>query len=473
MLSCFQQRHFHRLVESVHTPPQAWVLLGCISVIVFVAFTATMFAIVRAFLRLSAVAAPGNLWTKAATTRESSAQSTTTTPTTHAVTAPPITEPRVPHSSLICTIGDHLSTKNNALPPDGVCTIIFYDSLYKPGGSTLSEPFEPNFQRFLDATDAHNLTQFGIGFDYRLRKNTAVIVNDTVEKSQLDSLWQRRIYHYGHVNTPAFGVGLSDMADLINSARTVASLMRDKDINERPVYTAVVLPVLDAPIAEFIVKKLRNAVVDILIGLAHQAAEDKMNPNCLMMPPSFMDSPSNDYPFSLRLWHETFQTIAEARLPTTLALSVGIALRRYRPRYPDPYVEGDSEPRNYSIMHRCTSFEGPQLADVLEVCQNTERNFTWHAAIMSEFTFDKNGSWLFTNDGTRSLRYKLCEAKKDYASLKYTIAAMDIDFSDARFDKLYLLRNLTLCFQNTYNITDVVECCENFDYSPPCHEYHE
>ncbi|XP_077494496.1 uncharacterized protein LOC144105223 [Amblyomma americanum] len=452
------------------------------STLVIVFFIVTMFATVRAFLRLNTLNTPEPLrrkttttsvilWTNPTNTPASPKQTSTTTP---ALTRPPITQTRLPKTSLICTMGDHLSTKSIELPPDGVCTIIFYDSLYKRGGSTLSAPFEKNFQRFLNATDAHNITQFGIGFDYGLRRNTMVLASDPATKTQLESLWQRRIYHIGHVNTPAFNVGVRDIADVIKSAWTIANLMLDKDINERPVYTAVAVPVINVKVAEFIVEQLRTALVDIVIGLAHHVGEDKNKPNCLMMTPSYMDSPSPDYPFSLRLWHEVFQTIGDAQLPTTLAMSVGIPMRRYKPRNPDQCAQGDSDPSKNLIMAPCKTFQGPQLADALEVCQSRtpwEPHLSWDVATWSEYYLDKSGCWLYTNDGTYSLRYKLCEVKTNYTSLKYIIAAMDIDYSDPRFYILLWLQSLIRFFQNVYTVPDMTMFCHALDTYPPCLRY--
>ncbi|KAK8762511.1 hypothetical protein V5799_026220 [Amblyomma americanum] len=240
-------------------------------------------------------------------------------------------------------MGDHLSTKSIELPPDGVCTIIFYDSLYKRGGSTLNAPFEHNFQRFLNATDAHNITQFGIGFDYG---NEALLKACGV----ISALNVNRAYA-----SCAATVGTYPLFSLFRTLRITAQ----------------------------------------------------------------------------RLWHEVFQTIGDAQLPTTLALSVGIPMRRYKPRNPDQCAQGDSDPSKNLIMAPCKTFQGPQLADALE----------------------------------------LCEVKTNYTSLKYIIAAMDIDYSDPRFYILLWLQSLIRFFQNVYTVPDMTMFCHALDTYPPCLRY--
>lgn len=380
------------------------------------------------------------------------------------------TRQREYNGTLVCTVGDGFDPDVISFQ-DGLCTFIFFDSLYKPGGSTLSRPFKKNFQYFLEKAVGSEKTEYGIGIDYAMRKDTS-FATEPATKKQLDELWKSRIHHYGHINTPAFGVKESDIAELIHSIRAIAALMKHKqDLKNKPISTAVLLPIVNERVAKFIVKTMRNAPVSILIGVAHQVGEDKMNPNCLMMPPSFLDSPSTDYPYSLRLWHKVFKIISEAGLPTILALSVGIAIRRYRPRYPDPYVKGDDRPGNYSLTHQCTAFKEPQLLNALQICEGPENNYFWQRvlydnATKSEFWFNKTERWLYTHDGVEGLQAKLCEAKKEYTSFSYVLAPMGIEYADLQFrchhksyQKVSFLSSLAGFFEEEYTSPDAFEEC--------------
>ncbi|KAK8760778.1 hypothetical protein V5799_027955 [Amblyomma americanum] len=69
-------------------------------------------------------------------------------------------------NSLICAVTEHLTRQWYEYPADGLCAIIFYDSLYHNPNNTLEQPHHDLFQYFLDSAGRHTITEYGIGFDF-------------------------------------------------------------------------------------------------------------------------------------------------------------------------------------------------------------------------------------------------------------------------------------------------------------------
>ncbi|KAH6940990.1 hypothetical protein HPB50_011675 [Hyalomma asiaticum] len=86
-------------------------------------------------------------------------------------TSQPALPPSIPKKpldpkSMICTLGESFNRTSFLFPDDGICTLIFYDSLYSAGGFTLAPPYPDKFQYFLEGSRRFTITESGIGFDY-------------------------------------------------------------------------------------------------------------------------------------------------------------------------------------------------------------------------------------------------------------------------------------------------------------------
>ncbi|KAH6936866.1 hypothetical protein HPB50_023808 [Hyalomma asiaticum] len=133
----------------------------------------------------------------------------TTNATPSATTEPPTTGPttttQVPlkPGSLLCTIAQGFTRSTYEFPPDGLCAIIIFDSLYRRQAS-LRPPYQEDFEYFLDTAQRYDQSEFGIGIYQNVTLNaTAVedLVSDSSTKTHLEELWNDyRIYHYAHIN---------------------------------------------------------------------------------------------------------------------------------------------------------------------------------------------------------------------------------------------------------------------------------
>ncbi|XP_065307350.1 uncharacterized protein [Dermacentor albipictus] len=136
------------------------------------------------------------------------APSTTTVvpkpPTAGQTTRPgPTTQAPLPKGSLLCTLGAGFKKSKYTFPPDGLCTIITFHSVYK-GDDTLAPPYKEDFQYFLDTSKQAKYSQFGIGIAQETctdRATMTKLTSNVSTKMHLDELWDRyRIYHYGQVS---------------------------------------------------------------------------------------------------------------------------------------------------------------------------------------------------------------------------------------------------------------------------------
>nr|XP_054930572.1 mucin-7-like [Dermacentor andersoni] len=88
-----------------------------------------------------------------------------TPPTAGQTTTPsPTTQAPLPKGALLCTLQAGFKRSTYRFPPDGLCTIITFDSVYK-SGYTLAPPYKEDFQYFLDTSMQAKHSEFGIGIE--------------------------------------------------------------------------------------------------------------------------------------------------------------------------------------------------------------------------------------------------------------------------------------------------------------------
>ncbi|XP_037526273.1 uncharacterized protein LOC119403406 [Rhipicephalus sanguineus] len=64
---------------------------------------------------------------------------------------------------LVCTVSTSYR-QSTALPSDGVCDYLFYDSLYKGNANAFTEPLGPDVNDFVQRAGQHRTTEFGLSF---------------------------------------------------------------------------------------------------------------------------------------------------------------------------------------------------------------------------------------------------------------------------------------------------------------------
>ncbi|XP_070392192.1 uncharacterized protein [Dermacentor albipictus] len=313
------------------------------------------------------------------------APSTTTVvpkpPTAGQTTRPgPTTQAPLPKGSLLCTLGAGFKKSKYTFPPDGLCTIITFHSVYK-GDDTLAPPYKEDFQYFLDTSKQAKKSEFGIGIAQETCTDRAAmtkLTSNVSTKMHLDELWDRyRIYHYGQVSGSILFRGLVPFVSARLAAtglQMITKIMNDKrHYKLRPSYTILHNWLLYPGDARSIGMALSDVPVDIFVVNVHHDEPDINSVNCRMVPPTIL----------------TADVLEDV-------------------------------PRNW--------FYGIRMA-----CSRPALNNSFYQDRMFNalVTYDITAGLVFTYDSPRNLRTKLCKAKKNATSLQCTFVAVDIQLEDA------------------------------------------
>ncbi|KAH7968193.1 hypothetical protein HPB52_006870 [Rhipicephalus sanguineus] len=68
--------------------------------------------------------------------------------------------------SLFCTVREGFTRQTLLFPPDGLCDIITFDSLFTSNDSSLSPPYKDDFKYFMEVAAQHRNTEYGIGINH-------------------------------------------------------------------------------------------------------------------------------------------------------------------------------------------------------------------------------------------------------------------------------------------------------------------
>ncbi|KAK8757488.1 hypothetical protein V5799_004870 [Amblyomma americanum] len=118
------------------------------------------------------------------------------------------------------------------LPPDKVCTFIFYESAYKGGQMPFVNktptpgrfPFHDNFYHFLLRQSLYLETVMGVSFS--MDNGTLLADYPTPEfRSNLDFTWSRQIYQYGILSMRPPGTRRQDIINALTILKARASLL--------------------------------------------------------------------------------------------------------------------------------------------------------------------------------------------------------------------------------------------------------
>lgn len=390
----------------------------------------------------------------------------------------------LPPGSLLCTLSSGFNKSTYAFPPDGLCAIITFNSLVTVEDGTLTPPYNDDFTYFLETAKSHQTTEYGIGIDHKVCRNFSAmeaLAAHNSTKPELEALWDQRIYHYGQVNTPLrFNRGDADTF-VEHSARglQVFSTMihKKRDESNRPSYVILHFPVYSEQWAVKTANMLRGYSIDVFVAIGHHADTDSLYTRCNMVPPTILsegllkrDLLRSEYP--VRLARTLASLASKASLwPSTysFAVTLGIEGRWYRPKSPDTTT---GIPGNYSLGKRCAMTTPPsgQLGSISEVCKNPNYNSTFYfdKKFKALVAYNKTERWLFTYDSALALRLKLCEANLNALSLKYSLAAVNIEFEDAKddcgfgpFHRLQQLKALAAFLSNNYTSPASESACRS------------
>ncbi|XP_075543576.1 uncharacterized protein LOC142578042 [Dermacentor variabilis] len=391
----------------------------------------------------------------------------------------PTTQAPLPKGSLLCTLRAGFKRSNYTFPPDGLCTIITFDSVYR-GGYTLAPPYKEDFQYFLDTSMQAKYSEFGIGIEQETCTNRVTmrqLTSNVSTKMYLDDLWDRyRIYHYGQVSG---SISFKNLAPSVASRlaatglQMIAGIMNDKkDAKLRPSYTILHNWLMNTGNARYIGEALSEVPVDIFVIVVHHDEPDINFATCRMVPPTILTADVledllQDGFYGIRMGSSISHLAANHHhWPPNMmyAVSLGMAGRWYAPR--DKGSMTSSGPIDYGLGEKCGGackkgklLREHQITEIAQACSRPTINNTFyrdrlfHALV----TYDVVAELVFTYDSPRNLPTKLCKAKTNATNVEYTFAPADIQLEDAHgscgygpFPRLYMLKKLAAFFAYNY-----------------------
>ncbi|KAH6923813.1 hypothetical protein HPB50_007498 [Hyalomma asiaticum] len=129
-------------------------------------------------------------------------------PTMKKATAPTTTATRArkaeeaPPGTLVCTVSNLMPPKVSALPPDGVCDLLFFESFYKGDKNIVADGYgalEQNALFFVNQAPSGKRTEYGASFMFTNTISTADFMSAKFY-SGVNDLSSRNIYHFGFLN---------------------------------------------------------------------------------------------------------------------------------------------------------------------------------------------------------------------------------------------------------------------------------
>ncbi|KAL1482747.1 hypothetical protein MTO96_013744, partial [Rhipicephalus appendiculatus] len=344
---------------------------------------------------------------------------TTTTTTTTQVPLPP--------GSLVCTIGQGFDKSTYTFPPDGLCTIIIFDSLYRKNAS-LAPPYPDDFGYFLETARKAHSTEFGIGIHQSITTNATAamqLASDPSTKKYLYELWEHyEIYHYAQVTENQHFPGYYSVyvAGAVRGLEMISALTKDKrNPFFRPSYT-ILFSWIPTPITVGSVAwRLANEVtLDVFIAMGYFRLPNINFKECLMVAPTYLptalrpDSLKNAYMYNLGYVFTCLPAHSdEWPSKTQRAVAVGMGGRWYLPCAKGPLV--NNRPANYSLGYRCGRLCGKQtispenqIRSIVNACLQPAYNSSFYLDTNFEalVAFDVAQELIFTYDTASNLRSK-------------------------------------------------------------------
>ncbi|KAL3216036.1 hypothetical protein MRX96_033219 [Rhipicephalus microplus] len=191
------------------------------------------------------------------------------------VTAAKLPKPADQAYPLLCTVG--AVSESTSLPADGVCGVLFYESLYKRGLNNLTAGLGADVLRFIVLTSHYSSTTLGVSFD--------ISGKDTKRCGKVSSNLSTREAFRSESLLEVF---------LLSRVQHVRYFLAPKQTAARHVVTAIgVSPAYPADfqgIGELIDQTFAP---DIFVAVSHLSIRDDDRPDCLILPPTIYTLPDD------------------------------------------------------------------------------------------------------------------------------------------------------------------------------------
>ncbi|XP_065295865.1 uncharacterized protein [Dermacentor albipictus] len=381
---------------------------------------------------------------------------TTVTPTTPSSKTPnpttpskmPITRstrvpvaPAAPTGTVVCTVSNLMPPETSALPPDGACDLLFFESFYKDNKNNLSGGYnaiEPNARVFLEQARNSKMTQYGASFAPTKTFSSAEFTTSNFYKA-VDVIWNRKIHHFGFLNLYLEFSAPEVVREALLALKELYLYVKRINQQRQPSYQILGLSVDDAQ--NYPTQSLMRSVFvpSMFISIGHVSYSDASFKYCHILPPIIRYSPpryhrhdKKDYGHSIGTSVNLLERVSHLRLNVTLAISVGLSGRHYRPYLP---AKKGVTVEHYTAFKRCRDFNGSRYDDPVKLCPGVVGG-DWKVYKSREielylmvYSLHLERTFLFEN--VQSIKKKLCLSREYTDGFTYGVAAYDVDFDSS------------------------------------------
>ncbi|XP_037287071.2 uncharacterized protein LOC119180043 [Rhipicephalus microplus] len=331
---------------------------------------------------------------------------------------------------LLCTVG--AVSESTSLPADGVCGVLFYESLYKRGLNNLTAGLGADVLRFIVLTSRYSSTTLGVSFDI---SPDAIATEYTRPKfdAGVDSLWQKRITHFGALSSNVDNAAATYIGKVLEMLKHVRDFLAPKQTAARHVVTAIgVSPAYPADFERIGELIDQTFAPDMFVAVSHLSIRDDDRPDCLILPPTIYTLPDDlnlTYATTLNASIELLRGISATAAQPMLALSFTMQGRYYAPR--DPAGRRTRRLGNFDVFKPCAKSHGNQTVAPGEACQDQRTtaaaSYRYRTAFYAALAYDRATNTTLTFDSDRALQSKVCASKRNAVTLRYGIAVYDVE----------------------------------------------
>ncbi|XP_077490077.1 uncharacterized protein LOC144100990 isoform X2 [Amblyomma americanum] len=389
------------------------------------------------------------------TTGQTSPVATAATPTR--ATAPPRYSMDI--EPLVCTMGSRTNSKT-MFPEDGLCEYIFFDSVYKDRRNLMSDStgWAPDLSTFVEVNRQYSTTAFGVGFAFEKAEHVVLNLKAT-NPPPLKVFWDKEIYHFGIVDTPAVGLYQENMNKAFECLKHLRQHASQKNQEGHMSYIVFAASFPDDTWAAYYADQFKNVFQpDLFIAHGHYLEGDNSRADCRVMPPTALTAPQGGGSSYEHDMTTAVDSLPELDVPgivrTVFAISVTMKGRWSTPLPGQPT----------DFLSRCSqNLSAAPFGSLEEVCNdpNFAGRFAYSQQEASMQALHSRERLILSYDNEVGLCKKLCTVKARQPSRYFGVAVFDLDYEDfsnacasmnreGAFSRLHAVRGVLNYFRTAY-----------------------
>ncbi|XP_070382615.1 uncharacterized protein [Dermacentor albipictus] len=332
----------------------------------------------------------------------------------------------------VCTVGPAFAA-GMPLPKDGLCTLVFFDSVYAGGNSGLGPTgLAGNVMAFLEwaTNSAGGTTQFGVSLAIDDQNLESEAKTKRFE-SGISWISRQGIAHFGFLNAYLSYSSPAHITVALNVLKTIDDYLKLRNIRTSSTVMALgVAPVYPKEFSSYVDLMKQVFKPDLFIAIGHISYWDDGRPDCIIMPPSvYSFPPSFTAPYGHTL-EDSLELLRQVQtMPDHPALGLSLSLhgRIYIVRHPE-----DQNPHNigtFSVFNQCNVSE---IVAPTEICNSQSPrglkfNYVYNKLLYVAQSYDKASRKTSTFESEETLIAKVCTIKETAMAMDFNIAAYDIE----------------------------------------------